>query len=54
MDRRLTLYILIGMLLGVIVGAILFYSAKFGLIPADLIKMEGNEIHVDFDTELNA
>lgn len=38
MDRRLTVYILIGMLLGVIVGAILFYSAKFGLIPASLIK----------------
>lgn len=38
MDRRLTVYILIGMLLGVIVGAVLFYGAKFGLIPADLIK----------------
>ena len=38
MDRRLTLYILIGMLLGVIVGATLFYSAKFGFIPAELIK----------------
>jgi Na+/H+-dicarboxylate symporter len=38
MDRRLTWYILGGMILGVIVGAAFFYASKFGLLEPSFAK----------------
>jgi Na+/H+-dicarboxylate symporter len=37
MDRRLTWYILGGMILGVIVGGIIFYAAKWGFIEVAMV-----------------
>ncbi len=38
MDRRLTAWILIGMIMGIVVGAAFFYSAKYGLIEPTFVK----------------